>query len=397
MSARRRSLLGVVAFLVVATAVSYLVVPRFTAVTVTADFTNTTGLYVGDDVRLMGVSIGKVESIEPRGDHAEVELSYDSSYAIPADAKAVIVSQSVVASRFVQLAPAYTGGETMQSSDHIPMGRTAVPVEWDRITEQLARVSDALAPRGEAGTGQNADPTARPLGALIDAVDDNVSGRGESIANTLGQLSDAMRTLSDGRTDLYALVRNLQVFVSALASSDRQIVVFNNSMASVTSVLADNSDKIGGALNSLDSALADVERFVRENRTGVNDTLVNLESVAAELASQRDGIAQILHVAPTALSNLNNIYQPAHNAIVSSLAPNNFANPMNFVCSAIAAAEQVGAREGADLCVKYLGPLLKTLAFDYLPLQSNPIRGVGALPGQLEYSEPDLLAPGGGR
>ncbi|WP_042574404.1 MCE family protein [Rhodococcus sp. MEB064] len=380
-----RRLVGVVLFLVVAATASYAIVPRFTSVAVTAEFANTTGLYVGDDVRLMGVTIGSVTSIEPRGDHAEVGLRYDSSYSIPADAKAVIVSQSVVASRFVQLAPAYDGGDTLRSADTIPLDRTAVPVEWDRITEQLARVSETLAPQGP--TGPDSVDAARPLGALVDAVDANIGGRGQDIRTTLTQLSDAMRTLSDGRTDLYSLVRNLQVFVSALAASDQQIVTFNETMASVTSVLADDQDEIGSALASLDGAVSDVERFVRENRTGVATALGSLEELTAELASQRDGIAQILHVAPTALSNLNNIYQPAHNAIVSSLAPNNFANPMDFVCSAIAAAEQVGAQEGAESCVRYLGPLLKTLAFDYLPLQANPIKGVGALPGQIVDSE----------
>lgn len=383
MTARRWQLAAIGTGLAVLAAVSYTVVPRMITTTIVAEFSSTTGLYVGDDVKIMGVDVGSVRSIEPRGDHADVELQVDSSYPVPADAMAVIVSQSLVASRFVQLTPPYTGGPAMDDGQRIPISRTAVPVEWDQIKAQLARVADALGtatPDGQA-----------PLGALVDAADANLRGQGRNIATTVTQLSDALKTLSDGRTDLFAVVRNLQVFVSALSASGQQIVNFNNSMASITEVLDTNSEQIGTALTSLDVAVGDVRRFVAANRDGLDDTLRSLQSVVGELAAQRDGIAQILHVAPTALSNLNNIYQPAHNAIVSALAPNNFANPMDFICSAIAAAEEVGAQEGANLCVQYLGPLLKTLAFDYLPLSTNPIHGVGALPDQLVYSEPDLV------
>ncbi|KZF12542.1 MAG: MCE family protein [Rhodococcus sp. (in: high G+C Gram-positive bacteria)] len=392
--------------LAVLAVVSYTVVPRMTTTSIVVEFASTTGLYVGDDVRIMGVDVGTVASIEPRGDHAEVQLRVDSSRPVPADAIAVIVSHSLVASRFVQLAPAYTGGPMIDDGQRIPISRTAVPVEWDQIKAQLSRVADAL---GTAAPDQQA-----PLGALVDAADANLRGQGQNLATTLVQLSDALKTLSDGRTDLFAVVRNLQVFVSALSASGQQIVNFNDSMASITEVLGNNSEQIGSALTALDVAVGDVQRFVSANRDGLDDTLRSLQTVVGELAAQRDGIAQVLHVAPTALSNLNNIYQPAHNAIVSALAPNNFANPMDFICSAIAAAEEVGAQEGANLCVQYLGPLLKTLAFDYLPLSTNPIHGVGALPDQLVYSESaleptasapapspasltDLLLPGGGQ
>ncbi|MDI9896861.1 MCE family protein [Rhodococcus sp. IEGM 1381] len=408
MTARRWQLAAIAVGVAVLAAVSYTVVPRLTTTSVVAEFASTTGLYVGDDVKIMGVDVGSVSSIEPRGDHVDVELQVESSYSVPSEALAVIVSQSLVASRFVQLTPPFTGGSTMEDGQRIPISRTAVPVEWDQIKAQLARVADALgtaAPDGRA-----------PLGALVDAADANLRGQGQNLATTVVQLSDALKTLSDGRTDLFAVIRNLQVFVSALSASGQQIVDFNDSMASVTDVLDSNSEQIGTALTSLDAAVGDVTRFVSANRDGLDDTLRSLQTVVGELATQRDGIAQILHVAPTALSNLNNIYQPAHNAIVSALAPNNFANPMDFICSAIAAAEEVGAQEGANLCVQYLGPLLKTLAFDYLPLSTNPIHGVGALPDQLVYSEPglepaapppspipspssltDLLLPGGGQ
>ncbi|MFD4182958.1 MCE family protein [Rhodococcus sp. NPDC058514] len=361
--------------------VSYTLVPVAGKITVSADFRSTRGLYAGDDVRVMGVKVGSVRSIEPAGNHSVVRFTVDESRTIPADAKAVIVSQSLVSARYVQVAPAYTGGDVLLDGAHIPVERTAVPVEWDEIKEQLGRVAQSLGP-----TGGRPGPLSEVLGTAATALD----GNGQTLHDTLRSLSDTMATLSDGRGDLFATVRGLQQFVSALSASGEQIVQFNGRMETIARVLGDNGDRLEAALGDLDIAAADVERFVRDNRDGLRDSLTALSDTASTLAERRDGIEQILHVSPTALANLQNIYQPAQNAATSALAMSNFANPVNFICSAIAGSAQVGAEEGANMCVDRLGPLLRLLTVDHPPLKSNPVHGVGALPNQLEYTEPDL-------
>lgn len=272
------------------------------------------------------------------------------------------------------------------------MARTAVPVEWDEIKDQLSQLAKAVGPTPSSPQG--------PLEALVDVGAANLDGEGASLHETITNLSEAMDTIADGEGDLFAVIRNLQIFVTALSQSGQQIVTFNDRMATVTDILNGNSDDMASALDSLDFALGRVEQFVRDNRGRLNTSLDGLATVSATLAQQRDGIEQVLHVAPTALANLQGIYQPAHNSVVSALALSNFANPINFVCSAIAAAEQVDAQEGSRLCVEYLGPLLESVKMDYPPIATNPTRGVGALPDQLVYSPPslaNLMIPGGPR
>jgi ABC-type transporter Mla subunit MlaD len=55
------------------------------------------------------VKVGKINSIEPDGTQARITMSIDRGVPIPADAKAVIVAQNLVAARYVQLTPAYRG------------------------------------------------------------------------------------------------------------------------------------------------------------------------------------------------------------------------------------------------------------------------------------------------
>ncbi|MGV9744870.1 MCE family protein [Rhodococcus zopfii] len=379
--------------------VSYGIAPWRSDHEFTAEFTSARGLYVGDDVRVMGVDVGRVTGLEPHGDRVLVTFEIDADRPVPAEVRAAVMAPTLVSARFVQLAPAYTEGPRLPPGSTIPIERTAVPVEWDEVTRQLAELTAELGPAPDDPQG--------PLGEVLDVAASNVEGRGTDLRTTAEELSAALRTVSDGRGDLFAVVRNLQVFVDALSNSHEQIVSFNNRMSSVTQILDANRDDMGAALGSLDTALDDVGRFVRDNRERIGGTVDRTSELAETLAAQRDGVAQVLHVAPTALSNLQGIYQPAHNTVVSALSLTNFANPVQFICSALAAAEDVDAHTGSELCVQQLGPILHLLAVDYPPIMINPTRGVGALPGQLVYTEPgpapvssgseleDLLLPGG--
>lgn len=363
-------------------------VPWQPRVSYTAEFVSARGLYVGDEVRVMGVPVGRVTGIEPRGDRVVVDLEVDRDQPLPAGVDAVVMSPTLVAARFVQLSPPYTGGETTAPGSTIGLDHTAVPVEWDQLVTQLHRLSGTLGPAPGDEVG--------PAGRAVAAADDVLAGRGGDVRDTVRELRSALQTVSDGRDDLFSTVRNLEAFTSAMEHSGEEITAFNEVMAAVTVSVDRGRGDIGPALAELDAAAGEVARFVRENReVGVETTRTTTELLDV-LATQRDDIAQILHVAPTALSNLQGIYQPAHNAVVSSLALTNFANPMQFLCSALAAAEETDVHTASELCVSMLGPTLSALAVDYPPVAINPSRGVGALPHQLEYTH-DHLRPGGGQ
>jgi phospholipid/cholesterol/gamma-HCH transport system substrate-binding protein len=83
-------------------------------------FANSTGIYNGDDVVILGVPVGKVEKIEPEPDRVKITFWYNDKYKVPADAKAVVLSPSLVTPRSIQLTPAYTGGPAMRTDAVIP-------------------------------------------------------------------------------------------------------------------------------------------------------------------------------------------------------------------------------------------------------------------------------------
>ncbi len=122
--ARSRWLRIALAALLVATLLVgvYLVWPSRAGHKVVGYFTSAVGLYPGDDVRIVGVPVGKIDSIEPRATDVKVTMSVKDDVKVPADAKALIIAPNLVSARFVQLTPAYTGGAVMADGGRDRLG-----------------------------------------------------------------------------------------------------------------------------------------------------------------------------------------------------------------------------------------------------------------------------------
>ncbi|MDT5172702.1 MAG: phospholipid/cholesterol/gamma-HCH transport system substrate-binding protein [Mycobacterium sp.] len=352
-------------------------------------FDNSNGIYVGDDVVILGVPVGKIEKIEPQHDRVKISFWYDNKHRVPADAKAVILAPSLVTVRVIQLTPAYTGGPVLANGTVIPRERTAVPVEWDDLRQQLEKLTQTLQPTQPGGVST--------LGSFINTAADNLRGQGSDIRDTVLKLSQAVSALGDHSGDLFTTLKNLSILVSALRDSSGLLRHLNQNLAAVTGQLANDPDEVGHAVRNLNDVVGDLTSFLADNREALGTTSDKLASVSQAVTDSLDDIKQTLHVAPTVFQNFVNIYQPAQATLSGALALNNFANPIQFLCSAVQAASRLGAEQSAKLCVQYLAPIIKNRQYNYLPLGENLFVGPSARPNEVTYSEdwlrPDYIPP----
>jgi phospholipid/cholesterol/gamma-HCH transport system substrate-binding protein len=352
-------------------------------------FANSNGIFSGDEVRILGVPVGKIDKIEPQPERVKISFWYDSKYQVPADAKAVILSPSLVTSRAIQLTPAYTGGPEMTDNTVIPPDRTAVPVEWDDFRQQLQKLSETLQPTEPGGVST--------LGSFINTTADNLRGQGTNIRDTVIKLSQAFSALGDHSSDLFSTFKNLSILVSALQSSTDLMRQLNLNLGSITGLLANDPNEVGNAVADVNSVVGDVQSFVADNRETVGTASDKLASITTALNQSLDDIKQTLHLAPNAFQNFLNIYQPSQGALTGALAANNFANPITFLCGAIQAASRLGAEQAAKLCVQYLAPIIKNRQYNFPPLGENLFVGQAARPNEVTYSEdwmrPDYVPP----
>jgi phospholipid/cholesterol/gamma-HCH transport system substrate-binding protein len=358
----------------------YLVLPARKGHQVVAYFPSAVGLYPGDDVRVVGVPVGKIDSIQPRARDVRVTMSIDSDVKLPADARAIVIAPNLVSARFIQFAPAYTDGPVMANGAEIGLDHTGVPVEWDEVKEQLTQLSTQLGPQ---------DGMQGPLAEVVNQAADTFDGNGDSFRNALRELSQTAGRLGDSRADLFGTVRNLQVLVDALSHSNEQIVQFANHVASVSQVLADSSKDLDKTLGTLNQALSDVKGFLNQNNSALIAQVNKLTDFTNILTQHSDDIEQILHITPNGLANFYNIYNPAQGTVGGLLSLPNFANPVQFICGG---TFDVGASpdnyKRAEICRQRMGPVFKRLAVNYPPLLFHPIDSITAYKGQVIYDTP---------
>lgn len=324
----------------------------------TAYFDRTVGLYEGSSVRVLGVEIGTITSVQPQGTSVRVEMVYDAEQKIPADAKALVVAPTLVSGRYVKLAPVYKGGPALRDGATIPASRTATPVELDEIYSALNEVATALGPEGANKNGS--------LSHLLEVSARNLDGQGEDVHEAIEEFSKATQTLSDNRKNLFGTLRNLQAFTSALKASDKSVEAFNRDLAEVSAQLDGETEELGAALDQLSVALGKVKGFVKDNKGEIKANVDKLADVTQVLAEEKEALAEVLGTGGLALSNLALAYNPYAGTLDTRNDFQQVQNPTMYVCSL---AYSLGAPP--EQCEPLLKPL-NLLRMDHLPVGVDP-------------------------
>jgi ABC-type transporter Mla subunit MlaD len=263
---RRRTLvLALVAALAVVGLVGWRAAADRDRTTVKAVFESSVGLYVGSDVQMLGVPVGKVTAVDPGPAGVAVTMRLDRGQEAAADTAAVIVAPTLVSDRFVQLTKPHVEGPALEDGAVLPIERTAVPVEIDDLYASLTDASEKLGPDGANRDGA--------LSRFLEVADRNLRGQGTKINQLIGDFGDASGTLADSSGDLAA------------------------------------------AIDNLGSALALVDDFIRDNRGALRTSVEKLQGPTRVLVNQRAQLEETVRLVPLVLQNFLRAYDPRREAL----------------------------------------------------------------------------------
>lgn len=318
--------------------------------TVSAHFPRAVSIFENTDVRVLGVTVGKVTAVVPEGNSVRVDMEYDADVKLPDEAKAVIITPTLVSDRFVQLTPAYTSGAVMADAADIELADTGVPVELDRIYSGLRDLTTALGPNGA-----NSDGT---LNHLLKVADQNLKGKGAKGNRMINDLAQAAVTFGNGSGDLFDTVEHLANFTQTLAENDKYVVAFMKDLAGVSADLADERDELEQALSSVAGAVGSVKKFIRTNRQAISTDVEKLTRVAKNLASEKDALDLALTAGPVGISNLILALDPKSGAVGSRFGfQGNVADSDGFLCAVVQQSEL--PKVSKDLACKLFKQLLE--------------------------------------
>lgn len=297
---------------VVAVAAVVVVMPRFwhRSITVRAHFQDAVGLYPGNAVSMLGMQVGKVDTVESKGDYVEVALDIDRKIPVPADVMAVTVSASLLTDRHIELSPPYTSGPKLRDGDLIGLGNTKTPVEFDKTLAMIDKLGTAL--RGDANGGG-------PLGDLVNLGSQISSNNSDQIKSTLDKLSQALKVGPDGgaqtQKNIQEIIRSMSDLTQSAADNDRAVRTFGSNVHQLSDILADQdlgSGRTGAKANEL---LQEVSGLLDRHRDQLRGTFGDANTMATSLADNKRGLEETLDVLPLTIDNLYNVLDPVGGSI----------------------------------------------------------------------------------
>jgi phospholipid/cholesterol/gamma-HCH transport system substrate-binding protein len=263
--------------------------------TITALMADSAGLFVGNDVGVLGVPVGTVTSIKPEGTHVRVTMSVHRSRPLPAGVGAVVVARSVATDRYVELTPVYHGGPRLAAGAVIPEPRTRTPVDFDEVLAALDEFATGI-----AGAKGSKDAIARLLRSGSEALD----GKGALLNRTITSLGGAVNSLSGQREDFAGTVTALDTLTGTIAENQQLVRSFVTEVSRASRLLADERTNFRAALRALSRAVALVADFAHRNRQQLVTSLDQSTHLMTSLLTRRDDLTEILRVMPVTLQNL---------------------------------------------------------------------------------------------
>jgi virulence factor Mce-like protein len=271
---------------------------RTPTVTYTADFDNVDGLYAGNAVSVLGMRVGKVTGIANHGSYVAVTLAVDASIKIPADAQAVVVSDSVLTDRHVELTPVYRGGPTLPDHAVFDLGHTKTPVSFDSLLAMADKLSKSLSGDGK-GDG--------PIANLMDLGSAAVANNGRNMHAALDELAKALQLGGDDgaatRNAIVGVVDNLDELTSVAARNDQTLRQFGSGIRQLSDILADENLGSGDTGSKLNALITEVADLMQRNRGNIKNLVSNSQTMTKSLADYNDSVAEFLDDFPLITDN----------------------------------------------------------------------------------------------
>jgi phospholipid/cholesterol/gamma-HCH transport system substrate-binding protein len=250
-----------------------------------ARFADVTGLLVGDDVRIAGVRVGRVERIGVVDDTvAEVAFTVADGVPLAASVRAKIRYRNLVGQRYVALSEGPGDGRPLPAHGLIPLSQTAPALDLTVLFNGFRPLFTALTPED--------------VNRLAYEIVQVLQGEGGTMASLLQRTASLTNTLADRDTVIGQVISNLNRVLSTLDSRAQNLDLTIASLQQFVSGLSADRVAIGAALANLGDLTGTTASLLHDARPALAADIGSLGTVAGTLNRNADTIDATLAALP---------------------------------------------------------------------------------------------------
>lgn len=239
-----------------------------------ASFTEAGGLKPGDEVRIAGVRVGKVESMELDGNSVKVAFRVKTDAELGDATRADIRVKTILGSMFVAVTPAGSGELAEEST--IPVERTSSPFDVVEAFEGLGETS------GDIDTDQ--------LAASLTTLADLTRNTPEEFRAALSGVSALSEVVASKDDEINSLLKNLERVSTVLDARDEDIIALMSDADSLFTALVQRKAQIHRLLVSSTTLSKELTALIRESRADLKPALDQLDKVLQVILKNEDNL-----------------------------------------------------------------------------------------------------------
>lgn len=244
----RKALIGLTLFLVISTVATWLVFVtlrrevRGSTNSYSAIFTDVSGLKAGDDVRVAGVRVGRVESVDLDGVSAKVTFRVERRQTLYDDTIATVTYQNIIGQRYVGLMPGHA------EHHRILPDRGRIPLERTRPSFDISNLLNGFEPLFTLLNPQQVDN-------LTEGIIQALQGDSSSVLALITQTSSLAETLAGPDAILGELITNLDEVAAIVARQDANLKAVIGQSHDALVTLSDRRNQLVASTGSIDRSV----------------------------------------------------------------------------------------------------------------------------------------------
>ncbi|MCL2542602.1 MAG: MCE family protein [Nocardioidaceae bacterium] len=245
-----------------------------------ANFTEAGGLATGDEVRIAGVRVGKINSIELQGDQVHVGFKIKTDARLGAQTKAAIQVKTILGSMYLALEP--QGGGTLAKDATIPTSRTSSPYNVVDAFTGLAKTS------GKIDTNQ--------LASSLTTLANLTRNTPQSFQRALRGVSALSQVVASRDEQVNHLLKSLDRVSTVLDARDQDIVSLMHASGTLFNALLKRRVAIHNLLKATVTLSTQLTGLVRDSRADLKPALTHLANVVDILNKNEDNVDNSLRL-----------------------------------------------------------------------------------------------------
>lgn len=247
-----------------------------------ADFAEIGSLKSGNEVRIAGVSVGKVQAIELDGAKVRVTFKIDKGTDFGTETGADIRVRTLLGAEFLALTP--KGPGQLPEGSTIPLDRTIAPYDVVQAFSDLSRTTDQI--------------DIPQLSQALDTLGEISTQTPEEFRGAIKGVSDLSRNLAARDDQINTLLVNLKKVSGVLNSRNDELVTLFKDSDTLFQAISARRDSIHRLLVSTQTISTQLRGLVKDTRSDLLPALTQLDTVTTMLRKNEASLDEALRIYP---------------------------------------------------------------------------------------------------